>query len=120
MKNLHLGKYRFLQQSSMVVKKNYLLLPLQALLFIGNTEKFVQVIKAISPTFGVINLEDIKAPEAFKIEEKLKNDIDIPIIHSDQHGTATISGAALINSLELTNRNIKNVKMSLMEQVLLQ
>ncbi|HZD83981.1 MAG TPA: malic enzyme-like NAD(P)-binding protein [Candidatus Angelobacter sp.] len=74
-------------------------------------EKFVQVVKAISPTFGGINLEDIKAPEAFKIEEKLKNEIDIPIMHDDQHGTAIISGAALINSLELTNRNIKNVKM---------
>jgi malate dehydrogenase (oxaloacetate-decarboxylating)(NADP+) len=74
-------------------------------------EKFVQVVKAISPTFGGINLEDIKAPEAFKIEEKLKNEIDIPIIHDDQHGTAIISGAALINSLELTNRNIQNVKM---------
>ena len=73
-------------------------------------DKFVEVVKAIAPTFGGINLEDIKAPECFAIEEKLKEVLDIPIMHDDQHGTAIISGAALINSLELVQKNIKDVK----------
>ena len=71
--------------------------------------KFIEVVKAISCTFGGINLEDIKAPECFEIEEKLKEALDIPIMHDDQHGTAIISGAALINSLELVNKKIENV-----------
>jgi malate dehydrogenase (oxaloacetate-decarboxylating)(NADP+) len=73
-------------------------------------EKFIQVVKAISPTFGGINLEDIKAPECFEIEERLKAELDIPIMHDDQHGTAIISGAALINALELVNKKIEDVR----------
>lgn len=72
--------------------------------------KFIEVVKAISCTFGGINLEDIKAPECFEIEEKLKEALDIPIMHDDQHGTAIISGAALINALELVNKKIENVR----------
>jgi malate dehydrogenase (oxaloacetate-decarboxylating)(NADP+) len=73
-------------------------------------EKFIQIVKAISPTFGGINLEDIKAPECFDIEDQLKEELDIPIMHDDQHGTAIISGAALINSLELVGKNIGDIK----------
>ncbi|MFA9388578.1 MAG: NADP-dependent malic enzyme [Prolixibacteraceae bacterium] len=72
--------------------------------------KFIQIVKAISPTFGGINLEDIKAPECFEIEDQLKNMLDIPVFHDDQHGTAIISGAALLNALELTGKNIKRIK----------
>ncbi len=73
-------------------------------------EKFIQVVKAIAPTFGGINLEDIKAPECFEIEEKLKKELDIPIMHDDQHGTAIISSAGLINALELVGKKIEEVK----------
>lgn len=73
-------------------------------------EKFIKVVKAIAPTFGGINLEDIKAPECFEIEERLKEELDIPLMHDDQHGTAIISGAALINALELANKKIEDVK----------
>ncbi|HPS13162.1 MAG TPA: NADP-dependent malic enzyme [Prolixibacteraceae bacterium] len=73
-------------------------------------EKFIQVVKAISPTFGGINLEDIKAPECFTIEERLKDELDIPLMHDDQHGTAIISGAALINALELVKKKIEDVR----------
>jgi len=73
-------------------------------------EKMVQIIEAISPTFGGINLEDIKAPECFYIEEKLKERLDIPVFHDDQHGTAIISGAALLNALELVGKDISKVK----------
>ena len=73
-------------------------------------EKFIQTVKAIAPTFGGINLEDIKAPEAFKIENRLKEELDIPLMHDDQHGTAIISCAALLNALELSNKNIDSVK----------
>lgn len=73
-------------------------------------EKFIQVVKAISPTFGGINLEDIKAPECFEIEERLKNELDIPIMHDDQHGTAIISAAGLLNALELTGKKIEEIK----------
>jgi malate dehydrogenase (oxaloacetate-decarboxylating)(NADP+) len=72
--------------------------------------KFIEVVKAISPTFGGINLEDIKAPECFEIEEKLKEALDIPIMHDDQHGTAIISAAALINALELVGKKIEDIK----------
>ena len=72
--------------------------------------KFVEVVKAISPTFGGINLEDIKAPECFEIEEKLKAELDIPIMHDDQHGTAIISSAGLINALEIIGKKIEEVK----------
>lgn len=74
------------------------------------TDNFIKVIKAISPTFGGINLEDIKAPEAFEIEQRLKKELDIPVMHDDQHGTAIISGAALINSLELVEKKIEQIK----------
>ena len=72
--------------------------------------KFIEVVKAIACTFGGINLEDIKAPECFEIEEKLKEALDIPIMHDDQHGTAIISGAALINALELVGKKIEDVR----------
>ena len=73
-------------------------------------ELFIQTVKAIAPTFGGINLEDIKAPEAFEIERRLKEELDIPIMHDDQHGTAIISSAALINALELAKKKIEKIK----------
>ncbi|MCB9224653.1 MAG: NADP-dependent malic enzyme [Crocinitomicaceae bacterium] len=73
-------------------------------------ELFIQTVKAIAPTFGGINLEDIKAPEAFEIERRLKEELNIPIMHDDQHGTAIISSAALLNALELAKKDIKKVK----------
>lgn len=75
-----------------------------------DTEKFIQTVKAISPTFGGINLEDIKAPECFEIERRLKAELDIPVMHDDQHGTAIISGAGLLNALEITGKKIEDVK----------
>ncbi len=75
-----------------------------------NIEDFVKTVKAISPTFGGINLEDIKAPEAFEIEEQLKKELDIPVMHDDQHGTAIISSAALINALDIAKKKIDKVK----------
>ncbi|MFK7755793.1 MAG: NADP-dependent malic enzyme [Flavobacteriales bacterium] len=76
----------------------------------SDVDKFVETVKAISPTFGGINLEDLKAPEAFEIEERLKEELDIPIMHDDQHGTAIISSAALLNALELAGKKIEDVK----------
>jgi malate dehydrogenase (oxaloacetate-decarboxylating)(NADP+) len=73
-------------------------------------DKFVETVKAIAPTFGGINLEDIKAPECFEIEERLKAELDIPIMHDDQHGTAIISSAALLNSLEIAKKDISKIK----------
>jgi malate dehydrogenase (oxaloacetate-decarboxylating)(NADP+) len=73
-------------------------------------EKFIEAVKAIAPTFGGINLEDIKAPEAFEIEQRLKKELDIPVMHDDQHGTAIISCAALLNALELANKKIKDAR----------
>ncbi|MES2837481.1 MAG: NADP-dependent malic enzyme [Bacteroidota bacterium] len=73
-------------------------------------DKFIQTVKAISPTFGGINLEDIKAPECFEIERRLKEELDIPIMHDDQHGTAIITGAALKNALEIAGKKISEVK----------
>src|SRR6478609_11649225 len=75
-----------------------------------DTEEFIRTVKAISPTFGGINLEDIKAPECFEIEQRLKEELDIPIMHDDQHGTAIIVGAALINGLELVKKKIGDVR----------
>jgi len=75
-----------------------------------DTEEFIAAVKAIAPTFGGINLEDIKSPEAFEIEKRLKEELDIPVMHDDQHGTAIISAAALINALELINKDIGEVK----------
>lgn len=73
-------------------------------------EKFVQIVKALEPTFGGINLEDIKAPECFYIEQQLKQQMNIPVMHDDQHGTAIISGAALLNALELQKKRIEKVR----------
>ncbi|MFT3704945.1 MAG: NADP-dependent malic enzyme [Agriterribacter sp.] len=73
-------------------------------------EKFVQIVKALEPTFGGINLEDIKAPECFYIEKKLKEEMTIPVMHDDQHGTAIISSAALLNALELQGKKIEKVR----------
>lgn len=73
-------------------------------------EKFVQIVKALQPTFGGINLEDIKAPECFYIEKKLKEELQIPVMHDDQHGTAIISAAALLNALEIQKKKIEKVK----------
>lgn len=76
----------------------------------NDPDKFVEIVKALEPTFGGINLEDIKAPDAFYIEERLKNEMDIPVMHDDQHGTAIITGAALINALEIVDKKIDKVK----------
>ena len=74
-------------------------------------DKFVETVKNIAPTFGGINLEDIKAPESFEIERRLVEELNIPVMHDDQHGTAIISSAALLNALELANKNIGNIKL---------
>ncbi len=73
-------------------------------------QKFVEAVATLGPTFGGINLEDIKAPECFYIETELQKRLDIPVFHDDQHGTAIIAGAALLNALEVTNRDIKTIK----------
>lgn len=73
-------------------------------------EKFIEAVKAIAPTFGGINLEDIKAPECFEIERRLKEELDIPVMHDDQHGTAIISAAGLLNALEVAGKKIQDVK----------
>jgi len=75
-----------------------------------DVDAFVEVVKAIAPTFGGINLEDIKAPECFDIEQRLKEELDIPVFHDDQHGTAIISAAGLLNALELVEKDIREVK----------
>ncbi|MBF8151185.1 NADP-dependent malic enzyme [Winogradskyella sp. F6397] len=74
-----------------------------------DVEAFIATVKNIAPTFGGINLEDIKAPEAFEIERRLKEELDIPVMHDDQHGTAIISAAALLNALEIAEKNIEEV-----------
>ncbi len=74
-------------------------------------DKFVEAVKIISPTFGGINLEDIKAPECFEIENRLKKELDIPIMHDDQHGTAIISSAAMVNAIDLAGKKFENVKL---------
>ena len=73
-------------------------------------DKFIEAVKAIAPTFGGINLEDIKAPECFEIERRLKEELDIPVMHDDQHGTAIISSAGLVNALQVAGKNIADVK----------
>ena len=75
-----------------------------------NVDEFVEAVKAIAPTFGGVNLEDIKAPECFEIEQRLVAELDIPVMHDDQHGTAIISGAALLNGLEVVEKKIGSVK----------
>ncbi|RNC84320.1 MAG: NADP-dependent malic enzyme [Winogradskyella sp.] len=77
-----------------------------------NVDEFIETVKNIAPTFGGINLEDIKAPEAFEIERRLKEELDIPVMHDDQHGTAIISAAALLNALELAEKDIDKVKIT--------
>ena len=77
----------------------------------NDPEKFIQAVKAISPTFGGINLEDIKAPECFEIERRLKEECDIPVMHDDQHGTAIISGAGLLNALEIQGKKIEDIQL---------
>lgn len=76
-----------------------------------NVEEFITIVKAMAPTFGGINLEDIAAPDCFEIENRLKEELNIPIMHDDQHGTAIISAAGLINALEHTGKNIEDIKM---------
>lgn len=75
-----------------------------------NVDEFIQTVKMIAPTFGGINLEDIKAPECFEIERRLKAELDIPVMHDDQHGTAIISGAGLLNALELNGKQIGDIR----------
>ncbi|MUP37979.1 NADP-dependent malic enzyme [Labilibaculum euxinus] len=74
-----------------------------------DVDKFVETVKAIAPTFGGINLEDIKAPECFEIEQRLKDELDIPVMHDDQHGTAIISAAGLLNALEINGKKIEDI-----------
>ncbi len=78
---------------------------------VTNIDDFIKIVKALEPTFGGINLEDIKAPECFEIEERLKKEMNIPVMHDDQHGTAIISSAALLNALELQQKEIGKVKL---------
>jgi malate dehydrogenase (oxaloacetate-decarboxylating)(NADP+) len=74
-------------------------------------KKLIQIIRSLEPTFGGVNLEDIKAPECFEIEQTLKREMNIPVMHDDQHGTAIISGAALLNALEIVEKNIEDIKL---------
>ena len=76
----------------------------------SDIDTFVQTVKAIAPTFGGINLEDIKAPECFEIERRLNEELNIPVMHDDQHGTAIISSAALLNALEIAKKDISKIK----------
>lgn len=76
-----------------------------------NPDKFIDVVAALEPTFGGINLEDIKAPECFYIEQKLRERMNIPVFHDDQHGTAIISTAAILNGLRVVEKNISDVRM---------
>lgn len=75
-----------------------------------NTEQLIEIVKALEPTFGGINLEDIAAPQCFEIEERLKKECNIPIFHDDQHGTAIVTAAALINALKLVGKNMKQIR----------
>ncbi|NRB47427.1 MAG: NADP-dependent malic enzyme [Saprospiraceae bacterium] len=75
-----------------------------------NVDDFIKTVKILEPTFGGVNLEDISAPDCFEIEERLKKELNIPVMHDDQHGTAIISGAALLNALELVGKDIEKVK----------
>ncbi|MCY3973763.1 MAG: hypothetical protein OXF52_06160 [Candidatus Dadabacteria bacterium] len=77
----------------------------------SDPDEFIRIVESLEPTFGGINLEDIKAPECFKIEDELKEKMDIPVFHDDQHGTAIISAAGLLNACELTGRNIEDLTM---------
>ena len=75
-----------------------------------DVDLFVQTVKAIAPTFGGINLEDIKSPECFEIEKRLKAELKIPVMHDDQHGTAIISSAGLLNAVEISGKELSKVK----------
>src|SRR5690554_3027661 len=77
---------------------------------VDTADEFVRIVKALEPTFGDVNLEDIKAPECFEIESRLKEELNIPVMHDDQHGTAIISGAALLNALEIQKKKIEKAK----------
>lgn len=77
----------------------------------NDSQKFIEIVKAISPTFGGINLEDIKAPQCFEIEQRLKEECNIPVMHDDQHGTAIISGAGLLNALEIQGKKIEDIRL---------
>merc|ERR1711990_1300019 len=77
----------------------------------NNTEKFIDTVCNIAPTFGGINLEDIKAPECFYIEEEIKKKVEIPVFHDDQHGTAVVLSAALLNALKIQKKSIKEIKL---------
>src|SRR5205823_9894426 len=76
----------------------------------NDVDSFCNTVKALEPTFGGVNLEDVKAPECFLIEERLKNEMQIPVFHDDQHGTAIISGAALLNALEICGKKIDRIR----------
>jgi malate dehydrogenase (oxaloacetate-decarboxylating)(NADP+) len=76
-----------------------------------DVEVFIQTVKTIAPTFGGINLEDIKAPECFEIETRLKKELDIPLMHDDQHGTAIISSAALLNACQISKKDLSKIKL---------
>src|SRR4026209_2794417 len=76
----------------------------------SDVEQFINAVRYLTPTFGGVNLEDIKAPDCFIIEQRLRELMDIPVFHDDQHGTAIITTAGLINALQLTGRNLKDVK----------
>src|ERR1700743_417904 len=78
-----------------------------------NIDEFVNTVKNIAPTFGGINLEDIKAPECFEIERRLKEELNIPLMHDDQHGTAIISAAGLLNAIELSGKNMSEIRLVL-------
>ena len=78
-------------------------------------DEIIKIVEAIAPTFGGINLEDIKAPNCFYIEEELKKRLNIPVFHDDQHGTAIVTLAALINALKLTGKNKEDIKAKLTE-----
>lgn len=77
----------------------------------NDPDKFIEIVKSLAPTFGGINLEDIKAPECFEIERRLKEECDIPVMHDDQHGTAIISAAGLLNALEIQGKKIEDVRL---------
>ncbi len=77
----------------------------------SDPDRFIEIVKALEPTFGGVNLEDIKAPECFEIERRLKEEMNIPVMHDDQHGTAIISGAGLLNALEIQKKKIEDIKL---------
>jgi len=93
-----------------VLWRKYLLKKLKELVDEKDPKKLIEFCRQIAPTFGGINLEDIKAPECFEVETELKKMLDIPVFHDDQHGTAIISSAGLINSLEITGKKIEDIK----------